>query len=96
LFFVFFNVLEALQPSLVSRAAPPHLKGLALGLYNTAQAFGLFFGGVLGGWVSQHQGVQAVFWGLTAVSAVWLIATWGLHVNMPERSKPMAEPSIVP
>lgn len=96
LFFVFFNVLEALQPSLVSRAAPPHLKGLALGLYNTTQAFGLFFGGVLGGWVAQHQGVQTVFWGLTAVSAVWLIATWGLHINMPERSKSMAQPSIVP
>ena len=96
LFFVFFNVLEALQPSLVSRAAPPHLKGLALGLYNTTQAFGLFFGGVLGGWVAQHQGVQTVFWGLTAVSAVWLIATWGLHVNMPERSMPVAQPSAVP
>ena len=95
LFFVFFNVLEALQPSLVSRVAPPHLKGLALGLYNTTQAFGLFFGGVLGGWVSQNQGVQTVFWGLTAICAVWLFATWGLHVNMPERSMPMAEPSIV-
>src|SRR5690606_25114342 len=33
-FFVAFNVLEALQPSLVSRVAPAQYKGLALGFYN--------------------------------------------------------------
>ena len=32
--FVVFNVLEALQPSLVSRVAPAAYKGLALGFYN--------------------------------------------------------------
>src|SRR3546814_1006392 len=41
-FFVAFNVLEALQPSLVSRVAPPDYKGLALGFYNTAQSLGVF------------------------------------------------------
>src|SRR5690606_37820862 len=35
-FFIAFNILEALQPSLVSRVAPPEFKGLALGFYNTA------------------------------------------------------------
>src|SRR5690606_31370918 len=34
-FFISFNILEALQPSLVSRVAPPEFKGLALGFYNT-------------------------------------------------------------
>ncbi|CAM5206056.1 hypothetical protein CDEN61S_00247 [Castellaniella denitrificans] len=47
-FFVAFNILEALQPSLVSRVAPPAYKGLALGFYNTAQSLGVFAGGVLG------------------------------------------------
>ncbi len=50
LFFVAFNVLEAMQPSLVSRYAAAG-RGAALGVYNTTQAMGLFLGGVVGGWL---------------------------------------------
>ena len=78
-FFVMFNVLEALQPSLVSRVAPPELKGLALGFYNTAQAAGLFLGGSLGGVLVVWGGASAVFWAACALSALWLLVTWGLQ-----------------
>jgi predicted MFS family arabinose efflux permease len=78
-FFVMFNVLEALQPSLVSRVAPPELKGLALGFYNTAQAAGLFLGGSLGGILVVWGGASAVFWAACALSALWLLVTWGLR-----------------
>lgn len=78
-FFVMFNVLEALQPSLVSRVAPPELKGLALGFYNTSQAAGLFLGGALGGTLVSRGGPSAVFWAACALSAVWLLVTWGLR-----------------
>ena len=77
-FFVMFNVLEALQPSLVSRVAPPELKGLALGFYNTSQAAGLFLGGALGGSVAVLGGASAVFWLSCGLSAIWLVVTWGL------------------
>ena len=78
-FFVMFNVLEALQPSLVSRVAPPELKGLALGFYNTAQAAGLFLGGSLGGVLVVWGGAVTVFWAACALSALWLLVTWGLR-----------------
>jgi predicted MFS family arabinose efflux permease len=78
-FFVMFNVLEALQPSLVSRVAPPELKGLALGFYNTAQAAGLFLGGSLGGALVVWGGAATVFWAACALSALWLLVTWGLR-----------------
>ena len=78
-FFVMFNILEALQPSLVSRVAPPELKGLALGFYNTSQAFGLFLGGALGGALASWGGPDAVFLAAAALSAVWLAVTWGLR-----------------
>ena len=78
-FFVMFNVLEALQPSLVSRVAPPELKGLALGFYNTAQAAGLFLGGSLGGALVVWGGASAVFWAACALSTLWLLVTWGLR-----------------
>ena len=78
-FFVAFNVLEALQPSLVSRVAPQAYKGLALGFYNTAQAAGLFAGGALGGWLAAHSGSSAVFVAAAVLSAVWLAVTWALR-----------------
>jgi predicted MFS family arabinose efflux permease len=83
-FFVMFNVLEALQPSLVSRVAPPELKGLALGFYNTAQAAGLFLGGSLGGILVVWGGASAVFWAACALSALWLLVTWGLRPLSPK------------
>lgn len=78
-FFVAFNVLEALQPSMVSRVAPPDLKGLALGFYNTAQALGLFAGGAAGGWLAGRAGTDAVFLGAAALAALWLAVTWALR-----------------
>ncbi len=89
-FFVAFNVLEALQPSLVSRVAPPEVKGLALGVYNTTQAFGLFLGGAVGGWLAQSVGDTAVFWVIAMLSGFWLAVTWGLTMPL---AKPTAEPS---
>jgi MFS family permease len=44
-FFVAFNVLEAMLPSLVSRLAPAQGRGVAIGVYNTTQTLGVFFGG---------------------------------------------------
>ena len=73
-FFVAFNVLEAMLPSLVTRIAPAHARGTAIGVYNTTQTLGLFFGGLAGGWVAQHFGATAVFAGCAAFSALWLAA----------------------
>src|SRR6185312_390741 len=78
-FFVAFNILEALQPSLVSRLAPPAYKGLALGFYNTAQAAGLFSGGALGGWMAGHAGSSAVFIMAAGLALAWLLVSWGLR-----------------
>src|SRR6185312_7955221 len=76
LFFVAFNVMEALLPSLVSRTAPPARKGLALGIYNTAQSLGLFAGGAVGGWVAKSWSSKGVFLACAALSLVWLVVAW--------------------
>jgi MFS family permease len=72
-FFVAFNILEATLPSLVSRFAPAHLRGLALGIYNTTQAAGLFCGGWLGGWLVQNVSGDAVFMVCSALALIWLV-----------------------
>jgi predicted MFS family arabinose efflux permease len=85
-FFVAFNVLEALLPSLVSRLAPAQGRGAAIGVYNTAQTLGVFCGGLLGGWVAKHYGAAAVFGACAALSAVWLVLAGGMRalaVNAP-------------
>lgn len=87
LFFVGFNVLEASQPSLVSRMAPAHLRGAALGAYNTLQSLGLFAGGFLGGVLAQWGGMGALFAATTALMALWLLLTWPLRpVGRPARA----------
>lgn len=88
-FFVSFNILEASQPSLVSRIAPPAAKGAALGVYNTLQALGLFCGGALGGWLKQHAGAYSVFILGAALTIVWLIIASNMK-DLPRRGAPSA------
>ena len=73
IFFVGFNLMEALQPSLISRIAPPGAKGAALGVYNTTQSIGLSIGGILGGWVLKSQGAVAVQGFCAAIAVIWLL-----------------------
>jgi MFS family permease len=84
LFFVAFNILEALQPSLISRLAPPAAKGAALGIYNTTQSLGLFLGGMLGGWLAKSYGVSAVHTACAAIGIIWL----ALAVRMTPPARP--------
>ncbi len=72
-FFVAFNILEAMLPSLISRIAPARAKGAALGVYNTTQALGLFLGGFLGGWLVKNFDAGAVFVCGAAMTALWLV-----------------------
>lgn len=70
-FFWGFNVLEAMLPSLVSRLAPAACKGSAMGVYNTFQFTGIFFGGLLGGLLYGQYGVNAVFVLCAVLLLVW-------------------------
>ena len=72
-FFVCFNVLEALLPSLVVKFAPPDKKGTATGVYSTAQFLGAFAGGGLGGLVAADFGIVGIFVLTTAMVCVWFL-----------------------
>jgi len=78
-FFCGFNMLEATQPSLVSRMAPAPLRGAALGAYNTLQSVGLFAGGALGGLLAKWTGAPGLFAATAVLSALWLWITWPLQ-----------------
>ncbi len=91
-FFVAFNILEASQPSLVSRIAPPEAKGTALGVYNTMQSLGLFCGGAAGGLIKQNFGASSVFLFGAVLTMGWLIIAASMK-NLPRRSKARLAPA---
>ncbi len=72
-YFTGFNVLEAVQPSLISTLAPGARKGAAMGIYNTVQALGYFMGGVFGGWLLKNAGYHTVFISCAVLVVAWLI-----------------------
>lgn len=80
-FFTGFNMLEASQPSLVSHTAPQRVRGMALGVYNTVQALGMFAGGALGGVMVKKAGSTPLFAITTLLVLLWLALVWKMPVR---------------
>ncbi|MBP6344871.1 MFS transporter [Neisseriaceae bacterium CLB008] len=72
-YFVGFNILEASLPSMISKIAPTHAKGTAIGVFNTTQSLGLFVGASLSGFISQQYGFFGIFTFCTVLMVLWLL-----------------------
>jgi MFS family permease len=77
-FFSAFNVMEASLPSLITKVAPPDVKGTAMGVYSSLQFLGIFVGGIIGGVAHQHGGSAGVFALTTILAIIWLIGAAGM------------------
>ena len=78
LFFIAFNVMEALLPSWLSKSAPIQSKATAMGVNASSQFLGAFFGGMIGGQLLILNNTS-MGWGiLTAIAVVWLLISFGL------------------
>lgn len=77
LFFIAFNTLEAILPSMIVKTAQPHIKGTAMGVYSSSQFLGAFCGGIVGGILLGHYGVAGVFGfsGLALMFWAYLVVT---------------------
>ncbi len=80
-FFYGFNVLEASQPSIVSRLAPPQSRGAAMGVYNTLQSLGFFVGGMGGGWLMKHGGARGLYATCAILMLLWLVVAWPMQAS---------------
>lgn len=78
-FFIGFNIMEALLPSLISKEAPAGYKGTAMGIYSTSQFLGVALGGILGGWLYQHYSAQTVFLGCLVIGFIWFFISLTLR-----------------
>ncbi len=84
-YFTGFNVLEAVQPSLVSKLAPGARRGAAMGVYNTTQALGYFAGGALSGWLLETSGPTSVFVGCAILLLLWLVLATTMKRVLPSK-----------
>jgi MFS family permease len=78
-FFTAFNVLEATQPSIVSKIAPLAAKGTAMGVFSSVQFLGAFFGSAMGGLMMQFYGGNAVFVFSIVLLLLWLAVASGMN-----------------
>ena len=86
-YFVAFNVLEASLPSIITKIAPAASKGTAIGVYNTSQSFGVFIGGLLGGYLSHYFGFAAVFIFCSILMAIWALLAITMQAPPAVKSK---------
>jgi MFS family permease len=84
-FFCGFNILEATQPSMVSRIAPSTSRGAAMGIYNTLQSLGFFAGGLMGGQLAKSYGTQGLFLSSAVLMLLWLIVAWPMVAPAPRQ-----------
>lgn len=83
LYFIAFNILEATQPSLISKIAPVDAKGTAMGVYNTCQSLSMFVGSALAGWIYHQWGSTPVFVFCAVLVMAWLALALGMQAPKP-------------
>ena len=83
IFFVAFNTIEALLPSLLSRTASSSKRGLAMGIFSTSQFLGTFIGGAIGGFIYDIYDLNSVFLFTIFIAIIW----WLLILFLPLKSK---------
>ena len=72
-FFIGFNMFEPLLQSFVAKFAKVHQKGAALGVANTFAYVGIFFGGLLAGYIMQHFDRATLAMVVAVISIAWFI-----------------------
>ncbi|WP_436871973.1 MFS transporter [Acinetobacter haemolyticus] len=78
IFFIAFNVMEALLPSWLSKSAPLQSKATAMGINASAQFLGAFSGGILGGQLIMLQNTALGWSVLTVIAILWLFISFRL------------------
>ncbi|NCA71727.1 MAG: MFS transporter [Sphingobacteriia bacterium] len=91
--FTVFNLMEAILPSLVSKAARAGARGTAMGVFSSAQFIGAFLGGLLGGLAHQSFGPGAVYLlgAVTALIWIGIAATMVMPENLTRHVLPIGD-----
>ncbi|MBV1878872.1 MAG: MFS transporter [Pseudomonadales bacterium] len=80
LFFMAFNLLEVILPSMVSKLAPAGARGTAMGIYTSAQFAGAFVGGAIGGYIAGEWPITYLMYVNIGLCLVWIV----VGLNLPQ------------
>ena len=83
IFFIGFNTIEAILPSLLSRTASVSKRGLAMGIFSTSQFLGTFIGGAIGGLIYDIYDLNSVFLFTIFIAIIW----WFMVLFSPLKTK---------
>jgi predicted MFS family arabinose efflux permease len=78
LFFISFNLIEAMVPSWLAKRAPVAARATAMGINASSQFLGAFAGGVLGGQLLTYANPQISWMILSCFALIWLFVASGL------------------
>ncbi len=95
-FFTAFNVLEATQPSIVSKIAPLAAKGTAMGVFSSVQFLGAFFGSAMGGLLMQVFDGSAALIFAVVMLLLWLLVASGMRAPQALMTKIYHLPELDP
>lgn len=73
LFFVVFNLIESILPSIITQESPKEYKGVTISIYSIGQFFGVGLGGILGGYFLNIQGTWLVLLCASIISLINII-----------------------
>ncbi|MCF6264661.1 MAG: hypothetical protein L3J24_13890 [Xanthomonadales bacterium] len=85
LYFISFNLQEALFPAQVSILASTGKRGKVMGRYTTFQFLGSFAGGMLGGVLLGWAGYEAALWFLAMLTCVWFAGLFAYSKRLKTR-----------
>lgn len=91
LYFGAFNFLEASLPSMLSRLVGPQRRGRVMGIFSSAQFFGMFAGASASGWLMAHSSFAVI---AEAAGALALIPTVVLARVAMHQSAEVAQASL--
>ncbi len=80
LYFLSFNLLEALLPSLMSQKVDESLRATAMGVFSSFQFFGAFLGGLFAGYLAQSASITQVFALCACLSASVFVLALGVKI----------------
>ncbi|OGV26766.1 MAG: hypothetical protein A3F18_02265 [Legionellales bacterium RIFCSPHIGHO2_12_FULL_37_14] len=73
IYFIAFNLLEAILPSQVSKSVDPAIRGTAMGIYSTFQFIGIFLGATMAGLIYSYKNASLVFYFNALLALLWFI-----------------------
>lgn len=73
IFFWGFNLMEAMQPSLMSRLAPAHNRGMVMGFFSSSQFLGASMGGLIASVIYGYFAMMPVLLVGAGLLAIWFM-----------------------